>query len=76
MEEIKKEAAKLNLKVTAGELVGLVPLNAILDSGKFYHSNPSSASIEDLVNAAIDGLMLSNLGEFDSNRRIIEWAAK
>tara|TARA_Y100000746_G_C15458967_1_gene430501 strand:- start:1316 stop:2344 length:1029 start_codon:yes stop_codon:yes gene_type:complete len=75
MEEIKNEAQKLNLDVTAGELVGLVPLNALLDSGKFYHSNPSSASTEELVNAAIKGLMLSNLGEFKSNKRIIEWAA-
>ncbi len=76
MEEIKKEAAKLNLNVTAGELVGLVPLNAILDSGKYYHSNPSGASIEDLVEAAIEGLMLNKLSEFQSNKRIIEWAAK
>ncbi len=76
MEEIKKEAEKQNLLVTAGELVGLVPLNALIDSGKFYHSNPNSASIEELVNSAIEGLMLNQLGEFNSNKRIIEWAAK
>lgn len=76
MEEIKEEAQKQNLLVTAGELVGLVPLNALIDSGKFYHSNPNGASIEELVDSAIKGLMLDQLDEFNSNKRIIEWAAK
>jgi len=75
MEEIKKEAVKLKLSVTAGELVGLVPLNALIDSGNFYHSNPSSASIEELVDSAIKGLMLDKLSEFNTKKRIIEWAA-
>ncbi|CAI8229722.1 MAG: Glutamate formimidoyltransferase [Methanobacteriota archaeon] len=76
IEEIKKEAAKQNLEVTAGELVGLIPLNALIDSGKFYHNNPDSASIEELVDSAVDGLMLNKLDLFDKNKRIIEWAAK
>lgn len=74
-EEIKKEADKLNLSITAGELVGLVPLNALIDSGRFYHSNPDNASIEELVDSAISGLMLDRLSDFNSKKRIIEWAA-
>ena len=76
IEEIKKEAAKQNLEVTAGELVGLIPLNALIDSGKFYHSNPNAAAIEELVDSAVNGLMLNKLDLFDKNKRIIEWAAK
>ena len=76
MEEIKLEAINLGLSATAGELVGLVPLNAIVSSGKFYHSNPSKASENELVDAAIEGLMLDKLNIFDPEKRIIEWAAK
>ena len=75
MEEIKIEAAKKDLLVTAGELVGLIPLNALIDSGKYYHSNPDSASIEELVDSAVEGLMLNKLDLFNKNKRIIEWAA-
>ncbi|MBJ24181.1 MAG: glutamate formimidoyltransferase [Euryarchaeota archaeon] len=76
MEEIKKQASKKGLEVTAGELVGLVPLNAIIDSGRYYHSNPNDASIDELVDAGIEGLMLNKLNKFIPEKRIIEWAAK
>ena len=74
-EAIRKEAQTLDLEATAGELVGLVPLNAIVDAGKFYHQGSDDANIETLVDAAISGLNLDYLCEFNPHERIIEWAA-
>lgn len=62
--------------VTCGsELVGLVPLSAMLESGRWYAKDGCTDESE-LVQAAIDGLGLDQLSPFDSNLRIIEWALK
>jgi len=74
-EAIREEAATLGLAVTAGELVGLVPLQAMVDAGRFYSSSSESSSTLDIVDAAIRGLQLSELSIFEPNERIIEWAA-
>ena len=56
------------------ELVGLVPLSAMLDSGKWFSSDPENASDEELVESAIEGLGLDYLRKFNPNVSIIEWA--
>jgi len=75
-EKIRHEANIIGRNVTASELVGLVPLEAMLSAGKKYHNNPGEADDRDLVNAAISGLMLDKFGEFNSHSNIIEWAIK
>tara|TARA_B100000614_G_scaffold49135_1_gene42136 strand:- start:214 stop:495 length:282 start_codon:yes stop_codon:yes gene_type:complete len=55
------------------ELVGLIPLAAMLESGRWF-SKSSKATDEELVNCAIEGLGLSELEEFNPRTRIIEWA--
>ena len=55
------------------ELVGLVPLSAMLESGRWYAVDGVEDERE-LVAAAIIGLGLSYLDEFDADKRIIEWA--
>ena len=72
-EAIREEAATIGLSVVAGELVGLVPLNAMLDAGHHYSRNLESDN-ETLVQQAIGGLKLDALDEFDPNVNIIEWA--
>ena len=72
-EAISTEANEMGLTTTAGELVGLVPLNAMLDAGRYYHGN--DADVEVLVQAAISGLKLDVLELFNPKERIIEWAA-
>ena len=71
----KSIAADHSMELKGSELVGLVPLAAILESGKWY-SNESNAGERDLVEAAIRGLGLSVLETFDPNTRIIEWALR
>jgi len=75
-EAIRNEAEAMGLKVTAGEIVGLVPLNAILNAGEFYIADSDNAETRRLVDAAICGLKLDVLGEFIPEERIIEWAAE
>ncbi len=72
--EIEKLANKVGLSVTAGEIVGLVPLEAIIDAGKYYNGGVESNS-EILIQKAVSGLKLNVLGEFVSNERIIELSA-
>ncbi len=73
-ETIRSEANKLGYSVTSSELVGLVPLNAMLSAGKKYLADSDGAADNELVNAAISGLSLDKFGEFDPRTCIIEWA--
>ena len=72
---IRIEASKLGLQAISSELVGLVPLEAILAAGQHYGNNPD-ASEQELVDYAINGLMLNKLEDFDPNSNIIEWAIR
>jgi len=73
-EAISNEAGIQGLNVVAGELVGLVPLDAILDAGKFYHADSISATNDELVTAAVKGLKLDVLADFVPENNIIELA--
>ena len=73
---IKSEAAKIGLDAVAGELVGLVPLSAMISAGKHYLDDSDTDDSETLVQSAIKGLMLNELEEFDVYNSIIEWADK
>ena len=70
----EKLANKVGLSVTAGEIVGLVPLEAIVDAGQYYNGGVESSS-EILIQKAVSGLKLDVLGEFIPNERIIELSA-
>ena len=72
-EACKSIAADHQINVTGSELVGLVPLSAMLDSGRWY-APEGITDEEELVNAAIEGLGLSQLAPFEAKDRIIEWA--
>lgn len=54
------------------EIVGLVPLQAMLEAGRFF--SPDATSDNDLVSAAVDGLGLNRHHHFDPKVHIIEWA--
>jgi len=75
-EAIRTEAAELDLNITAGELIGLVPLNAMLDAGRYYDPSLDPSESKRIVDVAIDNLKLDILGPFEPNNRIIEWASE
>ena len=75
-EEVRKQAQKRGLRVTGSELVGLIPLNAILDAGKYYLKQQNrSLGIpdKDIIHIAVKSLGLDELAPFDSEKNIIEY---
>ncbi|HZW39828.1 MAG TPA: glutamate formimidoyltransferase [Ignavibacteriaceae bacterium] len=71
-EEVKKEAKQMGVEVDGSEIVGLVPLEALLQAGKYY-SKGKENSEEKLVDIAIENLGLSTLNPFDKNQKIIDY---
>ena len=73
---IREEASFIGLNVIAGELVGLVPLEAMLSAGRFYIGDDSVVDEKVLVQKAISGLMLDVSDDFEPESSIIEGAIK
>jgi glutamate formiminotransferase len=71
-EEVKKEATRLGVEVNGSEIVGLVPLDAMLKTGKFY-CNDKITDEKALVELAIEKLGLNSLNPFDPNQKIIDY---
>lgn len=71
-EEVKKEANRLGVEVTGSEIVGLVPLEALLLAGKYY-SQSKNMDEKSLVDLAIEKLGLSDLHPFVKADKIIDY---
>jgi glutamate formiminotransferase / formiminotetrahydrofolate cyclodeaminase len=71
-EEVKKEAKRLGVEVMGSEIVGLVPLEALLQAGKFY-SDGKYSDEKSLVDLAIEKLGLSELNQFHKTEKIIDY---
>lgn len=74
-EEVVGEAKELKLPVTGSQLIGLVPLKAILQAAEFYIKRENLFVLEEelKVHLAINRLGLNSLGHFDAKKRIIEY---
>ena len=71
-----ESAAKRGLRVTGSELVGLVPLQVMLDAGKhFLRKQGWSTGLpeKDIIHIAVKSLGLDELVPFDPNKKIIEY---
>jgi glutamate formiminotransferase len=69
-EEVKKEAATLGAGVNGSEVVGLIPLEALLMAGKFYGAAGDARA---LVGAAAERLGLSSIDTFAPEKKIIDY---
>jgi glutamate formiminotransferase/formiminotetrahydrofolate cyclodeaminase len=73
------EAASLGLRVTGSEIVGMTPLQALLEAGLYYlrrqgkHTGQSEAEI---IHTAILSLGLNDTAPFNPRERIIEYAIR
>jgi glutamate formiminotransferase/formiminotetrahydrofolate cyclodeaminase len=70
------KAWERGLRVTGSELVGLVPLEAMLDAGRFFlrkQQRSVGVSESELIKIAIRSLGLDELTPFDPKQRIIEY---
>ncbi|KAH9414408.1 hypothetical protein DERP_014429 [Dermatophagoides pteronyssinus] len=77
-EEVCKESLKLKLPVTGSEIVGLIPLKALLDAAEYYIEKESLFVLEEdqKIHLAINRLGLNSIGPFDPKKRIIEYLIK
>jgi len=76
---VKEEAEKLGLMVTGSELVGLVPLEPMLQAGRHFlkrMGKSEGASESDLVEAAVRSMGLASVSPFDPAKKIIEYAGR
>lgn len=75
-EEVCKKAEERGVRVTGSEIVGVVPLQAMLDAGKYFlKKQRRSIGIpdEEIVRIAIKSLGLNELYPFDPKKKIIEY---
>ena len=71
-----KSAERRGLRVTGSELVGLIPLQAMLDAGKYFLSKQqrsTGVSDAELIKIAIKSMGLDELTAFKPGERIIEY---
>ncbi len=75
-DEVVKKAAERGIRVTGSELVGLVPLKAMLDAGKYFllkQQRSTGVSEKELIRIAVLSMGLDELGPFNPEERIIEY---
>jgi glutamate formiminotransferase / formiminotetrahydrofolate cyclodeaminase len=75
-DEVCRAAAERGIRVTGSELVGLIPLQAMLEAGRYFLSKQQrSAGVaeKELIRIAILSMGLDELGPFVPEERIIEY---
>lgn len=74
-EEIKKQAQELRVGVAGSELVGLIPLEAILMAAEYYIQKEDLFILDEdqKVKLVIDRLGLNSITKFNPKKKIIEY---
>jgi glutamate formiminotransferase/formiminotetrahydrofolate cyclodeaminase len=75
-EEASKKAAERGMRVTGSELVGLVPLQSLIDAGKYFlrkQSRSVGVSEEEIIKIAVKSLGLDDLKPFNPEEKVIEY---
>ncbi len=76
-DEVFKKSEARGVRVTGSELVGLMPLNAMLDAGKYFlrkQRRSLGVSDQELIKIAVKSLGLDELYPFKPEEKIIEYA--
>jgi len=69
-------AAVRGIRVTGSELVGVIPLMAMLDAGKYFlrkQKRSTGISDDEILKIAVKSLGLDELAPFDPKKKIIEY---
>ena len=75
-DEVCKKAEARGIRVTGSELVGLIPLKAMLDAGKYFlkkQNRSVGVSEKELIRIAIISMGLDELAPFKPEEKIIEY---
>lgn len=74
-EAVREEAAKIGVGVAGSELVGLIPLEAMLKAAEFYIARENLFILDEdqKIKLVIDRLGLNSVSQFKPSERIIEY---
>ncbi len=75
-DEVVERARERGIRATGSELIGVIPLQAMLDAGKYFlRKQQRSVGIpdEEIIKIAVKSLGLDELSPFDPKKRIIEY---
>lgn len=75
-EECCKSADRRGMRVTGSELVGLTPLQVLLDAGRYFlekQQRSVGVSESELIKIAVKSMGLDELAPFDPQQKIIEY---
>jgi len=78
-DECVKSAHNRGMRVTGSELIGLIPLQAMLDAGKYFlkkQKRSVGVSEKELIKIAVKSMGLDDLQAFDPNKKIIEYVMR
>jgi len=75
-DEVCRKADARGVRVTGSELVGLIPLKAILDAGRYFlekQQRSTGVSDNELIKIAVKSMGLSDIHPFKPEEKIIEF---
>ncbi|HUX56613.1 MAG TPA: glutamate formimidoyltransferase [Bacteroidales bacterium] len=75
-DEVCRKADARGVRVTGSELVGLIPLKALLDAGRYFlekQHRSCGVSDDELINIAIKSMGLNDIHRFKPEEKIIEY---
>lgn len=75
-DEVFEKALARGVRVSGSELVGVIPLEAMLDAGKYFLAKQNRSlgvSHEELIKVAVKSMGLDDLKPFDPRKNIIEY---
>lgn len=78
-DEVNKSATARGLRVTGTEIVGLLPLKALTDAGKYFlrkQQRSVGVSEKELIKIAVKSMGLDELRPFEPEKKIIEYFLK
>lgn len=73
-EAARKLADERGIVVTGSEIVGMVPFEALLETGKFYlkkQNRSAGIPVKDILETAVQSLGLRDLSEFNLEERVL-----
>ncbi len=69
--------SEMGVRVTGSEIVGLIPLQPMLEAGRYFlEKQDRSVAVDndELVRVAIESMNLTDVAEFDPQKKIVEYA--
>ncbi len=78
-DEVCRKAEARGIRVTGSELVGLIPLQSLIDAGKYFikkQKRSAGVSEKELIRIAIITMGLNELAPFKPEERVIEYLLK